>query len=191
MILAFSACGGGDSSDDGSAGGAPLPGESSPAELFPTDLGQVCAGGTVSAAAEYTGAKGQIHPLAAFDGESGDYTEMTLDFPEGWTVMFPDYEKVELVACLERVADNFVKTCKGYESDDNPGETFSVELYNADYDVALYAAQSGEEVATTKLEAVDEDCPIIAFFDDGEKTQVEYATPDNLLRDFVKEYVAP
>ncbi|HEX2239629.1 MAG TPA: hypothetical protein VHJ82_00585 [Actinomycetota bacterium] len=187
-LVSLAACGGGDDGADTAtdAGGGVTPA----VELFSTDIEQVCAGGTVAAAAPYDPSADAIHPMLAFEGAAPELTEMTLDFPEGWVAQFPDVEKTELVACLDRTKETFVKTCEGYKSDESD-ETFSVQLYDAEYDVTLYAAQSGEEIASTTLEATDEDCPMLAFFDEGEETQIEYASADKQLRQFVQKYVAP
>ncbi|MFN2527026.1 MAG: hypothetical protein ABR505_12325 [Actinomycetota bacterium] len=192
-VVALSACGGGDSADDGTsadAGGEAPAADTPPVELFNTDLEQVCARGTVSAVPAYDPKAKTIHPILAFEGADPEYSEMVLDFPEGWVKMFPDLEMTELVACLNRTNETFVKTCKGYESDETD-ETFSVDLHNADYDATLYAAQSGEEIDSTKLKPKIQDCPMFAFFDEGEKTQIDYADPEKLLRQFVQPYVAP
>ncbi len=190
LLVALSACGGGDDAGDAGtdagAGGAAV----APTELFNTQLEQVCGGGTVAAAAPYDPTSNEIHPLLAFEGKAPEFTESTLDFPEGWVAQYPDLEMTELVACLERTNEKFVKTCEGYESDETD-ETFSVDLYSADYDVTLYAAQTGEEIAATTLKGKIEDCPMFAFFDEGEKSQIDYPIVDKLLRQFVQKYVAP
>lgn len=192
VLVGLGACGGEETTDSSAIdAGAVTPPVATPTiELFSTDLEQVCAGGTVAGVPEYDESAQGIHPMLAFEGKDPEYSEMVVDFPEGWVAAFPDIEKTELVACLNRTGESFVKTCKGYESDETD-ETFSVDLYNADYEVTLYAARSGDEVATTRINATAKDCPMFAFFDEGEQSQIEYASPDKFLRQFVQKYVAP
>ncbi|HVF53761.1 MAG TPA: hypothetical protein VNC78_09180 [Actinomycetota bacterium] len=192
-LLVFGACGGGSDTSDTAGDTAPATDESAPAVdeyVASSDFEQVCGGGTVSASAPYEKTKG-IHPLLAFDGEDPEYTQMTLDFPEGWEADTLSPQEAELVACLNRTSEKLEETCEGYESDDNPGETFAVELYSATYDVTLYEAQTGAEVTTGKIQTKGGDCPMIAFFDEGEEVQVDYADPSAQLRSLVAEFVAP
>ncbi len=193
VALSLVGCGGGDdgsTSTDAGAGDVPSTDVSVPTILGASDLQQVCVGGTIASTPEYDKSAKGPHPLIAFSGEAPDYTELTLDFPEGWAMDFLAYETAELVACLDRVDEELVKTCEGYTSDESE-EEFSVDLYNATYDTTVYAAKTGEEVVSGKIEATDKECPYIAFFDEGEKTQRQDADPSADLAVLVKKFVAP
>lgn len=197
LSVALAACGGGgeepaaqDPLDIPPAATPEAAMSSVPAMSSASDLEQVCGGGTVAAATSYEkGSKGP-HRLIAFSGEAPEYEELTLDFPEGWAIDFLAYEQAELVACLDRVDERFVKTCEGYSSEESD-EEFSVDLYDATYAVSLIAATSGEILAEGEIESSDKECPYIAFFDEGEKKQRQDADPSKQLREFVKDYVVP
>lgn len=194
LALLAAACGGGTEDDASGDTGDNVPSVEAPSVpllLTSSDFEQVCGGGTVSQAPAYEKTKGEIHPILAFSGEDPEYEELVLDFPEGWATEILTPEATELVACLDRTKDTVAETCKGYESDDNPGETFAVELHDATYDVTVYAASSGDVITEGTIEASGDDCPLIAFFDEGEETQVDYADPSKQLRSLVAKFVAP
>ncbi len=194
-VVVLAGCGGG-GDDSGSTDTGAEPGDipstsvSIPTILGSSDLEQVCGGGTIAAAPEYDKKAKGPHPLIAFVGEAPDLEEKTLEFPEGWQIDFLAYEQAELVACLDRVDEKFVKNCEGYTSEDSD-EEFSVELYEATYDTTVYAAKTGEVVVSGKIETKSKDCPYLAFFDEGEKTQRDDADPSDQLRELVKKVVAP
>lgn len=197
MVLAtvsmlFAACGGGGdepaAETDAGTGESPAAEVSVPTVLTASEFEQVCGGGTVAGAAEYSKGPG-IHPLFVFEGEDPEYDYRSLTLPEGWQ---PDLapETTELVACLDRVREEKIKTCTDYESDDAE-EPFDVEVYGATWDITLYAATTGEEVASGTVEANDKECPFLVFFDEDEDVQREYSDVSDQVRGFVKDHVAP
>ncbi|HJR46307.1 MAG TPA: hypothetical protein VJ927_11960 [Actinomycetota bacterium] len=195
LSLMAAACG-----DDGSEGSSGAPadpaaspaagdGPTDPALVLPSDYEQVCGGGTVSLAAPYDTGPG-IHPLLVFEGQDPEYEYRSMTLPEGWQSDSISVADTQLVACLDRIKEKKAMTCEDYESDDFP-EPFDVEVYNATWAATLYEANTGEEIATGELVATAKDCPMIVFFDESEEVQREYADPDDQLRGFVKQYVAP
>jgi hypothetical protein len=190
--LLAGACGGDGSEGTPSAPAAEDPGEDAaptdPAFLLPADFEQVCGGGTVSGAAPYDESPG-LHPVLAFEGEDPEYEYSSLTLPEGWQSESVSVADTQLVACLDRIKEERVLVCEDYESDDFP-EPFDVEVYSATWDVTLYEANTGEEVASGKISATEKECPFIVFYDEGEEVQREYADQSDQFRGFVKEYVS-
>lgn len=187
-------CGGGDDEETPAAteqsDAADLPAEEMtvPQILTSGDFEQVCGGGTVSGATEYSKKPG-VHPLIAFEGEDPEYDYTSMTLPEGWQSDLAA-ETTELVLCMDRVSEKKINTCEDYESDDRP-EPFDVEVYAATYDVTLYAATTGEVIANGTVEGTDKECPFLVFFDEEEDVQREYADVSAHVRSFVKDYVSP
>lgn len=185
------ACGGGGDDDTGAgseAGAVDTPAAETSMPVYFGDFEQVCGGGTVAGAAEYSKGPG-IHPLIVFEGEDPVYEYRSLTLPEGWQSDLAA-QTTELVACLDRVSEKKVNTCTDYESDDAE-EPFDVEVYAATWDITLYAATTGEEVASGQIKADSKNCPYLVFFDEDEEVQREYSDMSAQVRSFVKEYVAP
>jgi hypothetical protein len=185
------ACGGGSSEEPPANSAAPGDASSptAPVFLLSSDYEQVCGGGTISQAAPYEKGPG-LHPLIVFEGEDPEYEYMSLTLPEGWQSQEVSIDNTELVACLDRTSEKKDMVCPGYESDDFP-EPFDVELFSATWNVTLYAANTGEEVASGEISAADKDCPFIVFYEESEDVQREYADVSDQLRGFVKKYVSP
>lgn len=192
--LLMGACGGDDNGGEGGGARAagdpapPLP--TDPALLGTTDFEQVCGGGTVSLAEPYDKSASGIHPVLVFEGQDPEYEYVSLTLPEGWQASALEYANTQLVACLNRVDETRLKVCEDYESDDFP-EPFDVELYGATWEVTLYEANTGEQVASGEITADDKECPILVFHDEDEDPQREYADQSDLFRGFVKEHVTP
>ncbi len=165
--LAVAGCGSSGSSGTGGGGG------DKPADrvLFDTDFQGVCSGAPQAAAAAYDKATAGIHPLLGF-GSSPLETDANklsaLTVPEGFTRRWAQGQntlaEVQLVVCAKRVKDTVVKTCDGYQKDGkDTGQ--KVILHNASYEVKLFAAKTGEQLATKNIDATEDDCPTIVTGD--------------------------
>ncbi len=185
-LLALSACGSDDSGADG--GGTPAP-----TKLFPTDFQPVCSGETQPRAADYTAT--ETHRALYFATYEDDLLDQSSTLPPDWTVAFDEnadaYAQVDVVACAVRTADELAQTCEGYE-DEETGTSGTVRWHTATYELTVYAAQSGEELGSTTLEAGDDVCPSLATFDDGETEIDLYASPsEDDLRSFLQPFIRP
>jgi maleate cis-trans isomerase len=73
---------------------------------------------------------------------------------------------------------------------DNDGETITLELADAAYDVVVYTATTGEVVGTVSLEASSTDCPMFLFIDEGQTQYVNTLSADDIIN-ALKPYVTP
>jgi hypothetical protein len=180
--LVVAACGG--ESED--AGGEATPPDAS-SNLFGDDFESVCRGIAVPGATAYEAGAPGIHPLLVFSGEAPDFTQDFTALPDGWVAQYPDLEDAELVACVNRVSATLVDTCTGYDVD-LEGD-YSVETYDATYDVALYAATTAAEVARARLEVPAAGCPSFVLFTEGENVRAWYEPIGDRLEAFLAPHV--
>lgn len=159
--------------------------------LFDQDFEGVCAGAPQKAAADYDKAASGIHPLLAFSSSTIDSNASKLapvTIPEGFTRRWAEGKnnlaEVQLVVCAKRVKDSVVKTCTGYQKDGkDTGQV--VTLHNATYEVDLYAAKTGEKVASKTIEAKTTDCPTLIMGDRKD----DYASVQDAVVEFIQPHV--
>ena len=154
-----------------------------------TDFGDVCRGVTLDGATAYDGTRTGVHPIMTMAGEPPSYDQAGANLPDKWDPAIGSEQTVELVVCLDRTATTLTQTCTGYLDDSGNDTGNKVEMYDASYDVRLVAATTGEEVATTQMDATEPDCPTIALFDEGDPTEEEYAEPTDELTAWLVQYV--
>jgi hypothetical protein len=126
--------------------------------------------------------------------DEGNYITSSRTLPAGWALVEDtDYEDnsefaaVELVGCLDRTET----TPTGIQCDfEDEGVTTTLELVDADYDLTIYAATSGESIGTTAITASEDECPFIATFQDGDTEFVASPSDDDIVN-ALKEFVAP
>lgn len=186
LSLIVTACGG---SSEPAATSTPRP-------LTVWDYEKVCRQGTISEASAYDGAAGQTHPILLFERDSANETtynsktNTTLKLPEPWVVDYEgDATSVELVACITRVSEEFVDVCE-FGDDDDPDKVYLLNVYDASYEVKLFAATTGEEVGSTTIDATYEQCPMFHMFSDDEEDTYAYLEGGD-LQPFLEEFVAP
>lgn len=140
------------------------------AELFDTDFAQVCRGTGLPQASAYEPAAG-VHPLVSLSSEDGvDYTgSFTTTLPDGWSLLYPELASAELVLCETVVSTTPQELCTGYVDDENPdaGES-SVQVFDVTYEISLRVATTAEVLHTEKVDASDDSCPMLIFFDEGD-----------------------
>jgi hypothetical protein len=194
--LVMTACG----SSSGSSGSAGSPGDGGgggggdkPADrvLFDTDFQGVCSGAPQAAAAAYDKAVAGIHPVLGFgssplETDANKLTAMTI--PEGFTRRWAQGQnnlaEVQLVVCAKRIKDTATKTCDGYKKNGvDTGQ--KVTIHNATFEVKLFAAKTGEQLATKNIDASDDDCPTII----PSGTTDHYPTVDESVVAFVQPIV--
>lgn len=191
ILLVTAAC------DSGGSGTEP---PSDPAELKSFHLAEVCTGTVIDVAAAYGAGSSDLHPIVLYSQNSFDAEIYDLmfpsqtNFPEEWTVAIDgDYSVVELVGCLARVQETLVETCEGYELDETE-EQGTVELYDAVYELTIYAAQTGELIGTETIETFMDECPSFVMFSTGsgeDLVEERYGQPNDELVNLVESYVKP
>jgi len=159
------------------------------AQLFSSDFETVCAGATQSKASAYTATEPGPHKVILLQGAKGEQYESTIDMPEDWQVRWTQegdaLVAIELVACSELIPGAVVKTCDGYQDSDNQPIDTAVDLRNASYQLTLREATTGKEIATTSIEAAEEDCPTIISSDDTES----FAQNNLAIVEFLRSHV--
>lgn len=158
----------------------------------------VCRQGTISEAAAYAPSAGAVSPLVLFDRggpDENDYNfsgNLSFNLPEPWVVNYDgDPTKVQLVGCITRITTTPVDTCD-FQDEDNASKTYLLNTFDATYEVKLYEAQTGKEVATAALDAVYGDCPTMSMFSEDETEKDGFAALNGAdLQAFLAEYVAP
>ncbi len=186
LILTAVGCGGG-----GNSAATPTP-----RPLASFDFEDVCRRGTVEQASAYDAeAVGAIHPVLVFDNRNTEtnsfyqITPSTLNFPVPWMVdSGDDFSTVEVVACLETVETTFIDTCE-YD-DDESSNVFLLDVYDVEYSVTAYAAQSGDNLGSGTLTAVSDDCPMFHMFSDEKEDYFPSVTMPE-LQAFLAPIVEP
>src|SRR5581483_5360037 len=85
-----------------------------------------------------------------------------------------EFKRVQVIACSKR--GELKPTGKKCDFDSD-GTTVTLELVDATYTLTAYAAVTGEQLLTTKLQGVSgTDCPFIATFQKGDTTVVAEPT---------------
>ncbi len=193
IIFAVVACGG-----DSGSGSEPL---SDPADLQFFHLAEMCNGNAIEVAATYDADSSDLHPIVLFEQNTFAEDEYNLMFgsqtniPDAWTVpdIEGDYSLIELVGCLERTETTLVDVCEGYELDDTDKDG-TVEIYDATYELTIYAPKTGEVVGKETIETFQDECPSFVMFSTGDGEDLveqRYGSPNDELADLVESYVNP
>jgi hypothetical protein len=182
---------------DGGSGTEP---PSDPAELKSFHLAETCTGSVIDVAADYDASSGGPHLIAMYSQNSFDESIYDLmfpsqtSFPEDWTVAVDQpFSDIELVGCLARVEETLVETCEGYEIDETNDEG-TVEIYDAVYELTIYAPKTGEVVGTETIETFLDECPSFVMFSTGsgeDLVEERYGQPTDELANLVESYVNP
>jgi hypothetical protein len=199
MALVASACGGGGDDVVGAGvtaapeAGAPAPEEpatvADAGELpaFMSEFSRVCTTQVgFPGAATYSGEPG-LHPIALFEEyrDEDNYLETSRTLPAAWVItQDADYEdntelaRVELVGCADLVVETPTGTMCTFDAD---GEEISLELVDATYEVAVYEATTGEQVASERVQASRTTCPAIVSYTEGQTQLVNDPTDDQII----------
>ena len=161
-------------------------------QVFPDDFAQVCNGIALSSAKGYESTPGEIHHLYVFDrdNDSESFSKSYRELPDGWEMEWEESQETQLVACLTVIEETLAETCE-FEPDGEETDVYVLETYSTTYDVAIYAAQSGEQLGNTTFELQSEECPVFHMFTEGELTDTSSADYSQALLEFVKPYVQP
>ena len=158
-VLILAGCGddGGDASSGGDQSATSAP-------------AAVCNGDANDAAPDVTPGSS---PVAIYEdaGDGWQFRSWVGDLDEARDPLVP--EDAALVVCLEVTSSEVVDTCE-FEED---GSSFELELADAEYEVAVRAAATGEELAGGTASATAGDCPMFTSFTQGEASRVDYARP--------------
>jgi len=154
-----------------------------------TDFGDVCRGVTLPGATAYDPTRSGVHPIMTVAGEPPEYEAAGANLPDQWDPVIGEEQTVELVVCLDRTAATARETCTGYLDDAGADTGNTVEMYDVTYAVRLVAATTGDEVATTQLDATGESCPMLALFEEGESVKAWYSEPTDGLTAWLAPHV--
>ncbi len=183
------ACGGNDSADEDPADGVSVAGEAT-AEMFDTDLAQICRGTGQPRAATYSPGPG-VHPVLVLTSDDGAtfYTASTT-LPDGWSAVWPDLERTELVVCAQRVSATPGQVCDGY-ADEDSGTEWSVQIHEVVYAYSVRVAQTAEVLGETTFEVPAGTCPMLSSFSEGDPRPKPYypLVADGQVELFVRPFV--
>lgn len=185
IIVGLTACGGSD--DEGGTDGTGST-AAAPDTLFSDDFESVCRGATVAAATPYESGTPGLHPVLVFSGEDPEYSQDFTTLPDGWSAQYPELAATELVACVDRLSATKVETCDGYDVE-LEGD-YSVETYDAIYEVTLYAATTGREIDRVTFDVPATGCPSFVMFTEGENVRPWYEPFGDRLEAFLAPHVA-
>jgi hypothetical protein len=185
-------------SDDGTGTGGASDAPVGELPDFAQDFDRVCTSQVGYAGATAFDASGAApHPVVVFvedDVNDGQYITSGATLPDGWQVVEDsnfednrDLATAQLVACANKAST----TPNGTTCDfDNDGETLTLNLVDASYELVVYEAATGTEVGRTTVEAATTDCPFMVFVDEGQTDYVNTPTADALTV-ALKPFVAP
>lgn len=153
-------------------------------DVFTSDFEDVCNGVAQVKGTAYTEEAG-IHPVLLFDRDSDteSYYEASFVLPEAWQVDWQEAGKYQLVTCVTTQPKEMAETCEF----DIEGDVYTLNNYSADYAVSLYAATTGEELASTTFNLPAGECPSMYYF--SSKNENYYPDYEQSLTEFLKPYV--
>ena len=194
LVLSGLACGGDDAdapvaAGDSAADGASAAGAAAE-EMFDSDYAQVCRGTGQARAAAFSPGPG-VHPVLVMRSDDGaTFLQASTTLPDGWSAVWPDLERTELVVCAVRRSATPGRVCEGYEDEDT-GTEWSVQLHDAVYDYTLRNAQTGEVLGDKSFEVPAGSCPMLSLYDDDEPSPQPYypLVADGEVELFVRPFV--
>jgi hypothetical protein len=184
VLVAAAACSSGDAEGDGNAG---APSATAPAALSADDFESVCRGTAVPGATAFEPTTPGTRKVLVFSGEHPEYAQDHTSMPDGWVSRYPDLAATQLVACIDRVSNEKVETCTGYDVDLD-GD-YSVETFDTVYEVTLYAAVTAVTVDTATFAVPAAGCPSFVLFTEGEETRAWHEPFDDHLEAFLAPHV--
>jgi len=115
--------------------------------------------------------------------------------PQDWWVRIDQdpkaYSQVDLVVCVERTAQTFVKDCSGYKVKDKTSPLV-VKWHTATYKVTVREAATGKELSAKEVTASDADCPRFYSIPADVTTVKDYAMPSKeIIVGFAKPFAQP
>jgi hypothetical protein len=160
-----------------------------------SDFSQVCNKVALDPAPAYSKTPGS-RSIAFFerqDQQSPFQTMISTNFPVSWEITGENFQENQLVACVSRKSTKLAKTCDNYEVEDDKTKEkkkATLELYDADYEVAVYEAKTAKVLESKVINIKgEEECPMFASFSSDSLVEKRYPQSDQALVDFVKPYV--
>jgi hypothetical protein len=192
-VFTVGACSENKSGTSGSATGGAVGTQTAQAtQLFPDDFKGVCSGASVAAATAYDPAAA-THKALHFASYKDDFTDRSSSLPGDWTVQWSQegdaLRAIDLVVCARRTAAKEAKICDGYKDDDKPTQN-KVRWHTATYELSLWEAKTGKQLASSTAEATSTSCPMFMSFDGNAETVDAYASlSDTVVTDFLKPHI--
>jgi hypothetical protein len=161
--------------------------QGTPGSLDLDELKTVCTGTALEDAAPYVQQDGQAAQVYYFERRHDEFRwpgrgPGMPSLPRWWT-SWDDPSHTQLVACVDVVEKTKVRTCQ-YE-----GEGGGITMYDATFEVKLYEAKTGKEVAsTTFAKKVGPECPQVKS---GTDQEGEFPPYSEELKAFLAPHVDP
>ena len=158
-------------------------------KLFPRDFADVCTALPIKTAKAYDKKAGNTSHTYLFYRENAQsqYMQRSMTLPKDWEVDWQNAADTQLVACVNAVKGEKKDSCE-FTID---GQGYTLELYDADYEVKLYEAQTGKLVTETVLKLQAQKCPKYQMFNKGEKVKEKLPDFKQPLTEFLKPFVYP
>lgn len=159
-------------------------------ELFDRNFAQVCRDTGFERAAEYTAGAG-MHPILPLKSDDGaDFSGQIVTLPDGWSAVWPELERTQLVACTVRRSATPVQVCEGYEDDDT-GLQWTVQTHDVAYDVTVRNARTAEVLGSQSFSLPAGQCPMFSSYSEGAPQPVPYypLISDGEFELFVRPFV--
>lgn len=153
--------------------------------LSTDDFEQVCRGIPQESAAAITDTE-PPYMVQVFAGADPDYQWRSVGLPDDWYDIV-DTAAHSLVLCLDRTAEQSTQICGPYEDD---GTEWEVEVFDATYAATLYAATTGDEIASETFDFPADGCPAFSSYTPGDPSPVPYYDLDSdVLQSFLRPHV--
>jgi len=171
LIGALTACGGGDDEGD------------DPVDQGTFGAGAVCEG-TGWEAAPAVGSGTEQLGFYVHDEDGWALDSWSAELPENAEALIP--EEASIIVCLSVVETGASVSCP-FEDE---GDEFTLVVAEATFDVAIRAAATGETLAQGPATSGTAECPLAAFWTQGEGTRTDYAKPVDDVLALLEPYLA-
>jgi hypothetical protein len=182
------------------AGTEPTTGDTADAGELPAFMGdfdRVCTTQVGFPGAASYNNEPSAHPIQLFEEfeDDGGFLETSRTLPKAWVVTqdsdFEDNSElaaVELIGCSEQVEATPNGTDCEFDNDD--GDKITLELVDGTFNVTIYEAATGAEVASETITAQSTDCPMFVSYQQGDTQYFNKPSDDQLIK-ILKPVVAP
>lgn len=132
----------------------------------------------LASAAVCNGEPSEVNPPSSDPFSGYSYLNAGDGWTRGWVGVFGDQEAIvgddaTSILCIQVTESTEVERCE-YEEE---GESFTLVMVSASYDIELRNADTAEVVASDSLDVEAEECPGITSFEAGETERTSYPQP--------------
>ncbi|BCJ64234.1 hypothetical protein Prubr_12550 [Polymorphospora rubra] len=145
---------------------------------YSSDFEEVCAGGAILNAADYTAGSNttKVYAFSNSPDRASDWRTRSVGYDKPFYAKSADFTTVSVVACLTTVpgSEGTPKKCDYKDRDEKP---IQVDYISSRLDVAFYAAKTGQKLGTgDQVNAPANRCP--SYISYNSSTMKAYAAPD-------------